>query len=90
MLLRIHNNHRPTLESLLIALASAGESSYLAMAQSELNNQQHQQHQVGSPSLQRGTSGSGSDSPHGARNVGEAMYAKYQEFWVTIGSEVRV
>ncbi len=73
MLLRIHNMHRPTLEQLLIALATAGEASYLALAQSEIS----------SPGPQRG----GNESPH-SRNAGEIMYAKYQEFWVTIGSEV--
>jgi hypothetical protein len=65
-LLRIHNMHRPALEQVLIALASAGEASYLAMVTNE-----HPAAANGQP-----------------RDLGDVMYAKYQEFWLSIGREV--
>ena len=85
--------HRPQLEQVLIALASAGEASYLAMARTTIDSM----HGTGAQSVAAGQgssnnnnsgSGSGSGSPPGI-DVGEILYAKYQEFWISIGSEVR-
>lgn len=108
MLLRIHNMHRPQLEQVLIALASAGEASYLAMARTSIDSMQlqHQlqQQQLNtshhnsphgntlSPALTHNNNAisatsSGGSSPQGI-DVGEILYAKYQEFWVSIGNEV--
>lgn len=96
MLLRIHNMHRPALEQVLISLATAGEASYLAMATTSTTSTTTSAEGLPtSPGVGGGGSaGAGAgvlDSPivHGRpRNVGDIMYAKYQEFWINIGSEV--
>lgn len=82
--------HRPVLEQVLIALASAGEASYLAMAQSSMNNSGADGPSVGlhSPNGSAEHRQGGLDSPARPRDLGDVMYAKYQEFWITIGSEV--
>lgn len=88
--MRVHNMHRPQLEQVLIALASAGEAAYLAMAQTTIDAMQGTPAQspgVGNPNT-NSSSHSGSGSPQGV-DVGEILYAKYQEFWVSIGNEVR-
>lgn len=88
VLLRVHNMHRQQLEQVLIALASAGEASYLAMARTTIDSMHGtgaQAYPAGSGNTNNGHSGSG--SPQGV-DVGEILYAKYQEFWVSIGNEV--
>jgi len=82
--------HRPQLEQVLIALASAGEAAYLAIARNSIPAT-HSSHSLSShansPSVHGGSVRS-NGSPHTV-DVGEILYAKYQEFWVSIGSEVR-
>jgi hypothetical protein len=92
VLLRIHNMHRPALEQLLVALATAGEASYLAMAgaaaESAAAASEGSNSHLGSPVV-GGRKALDSPIMHGrARNVGDIMYAKYQEFWISIGTEV--
>ena len=79
--------HRPTLEQLLIALASAGEASYLAMATAEAQRSSPSSH-LSSPAQGSHKTLDSPIVPGQARNVGDIMYAKYQEFWMSIGNEV--
>lgn len=89
MLLRIHNMHRPTLEQLLVALATAGEASYLAMAGAAAESAAEGTNSHLSSPVVAGRKALDSPIMHGrARNVGDIMYAKYQEFWISIGTEV--
>lgn len=88
-MLRNHTMHRPQLEQVLIALASAGEAAYLAMARTTIDSLNGAAgRSPGQGGHNHSSSGSGSGSPQ-VVDVGEIMYAKYQEFWVSIGNEVR-